>query len=59
MQKVEGKCAACEGDGLRERVGSDWDEETHPITNFTHCKGTGMEPGIEVSAHTGEVIPEG
>ncbi len=47
MQKIEGVCTECGGDGLRQQVG-----KVHPMVyrepkSCTHCNGSGMEPVAE------------
>lgn len=45
MQKVDGKCAACGGDGRREGVGWIEGQVVIPPERCTRCEGSGLEPG--------------
>lgn len=47
MQKIEGKCTECGGDGQREQVGVRYVGQGRSFPECTHCHGTGMEPKEE------------
>ena len=44
MQMIQGKCAACGGDGRRERVGWIQSQAVIPPERCTRCQGSGLEP---------------
>lgn len=55
MQKVEGICKQCGGDGERQQVGITHQMIYRPPSVCTHCKGSGMEP-VRVRLRVGKDI---